>query len=393
MEKIELLAPAGDLKRLKVAFLYGADAVYIGGSEYSLRANANNFTISEIKEATSFAHNLGKKVYVTVNIIFHNENLDGIDEYLSSLNDAHVDGVIVADLFIVPIVKSKYPNMEVHISTQSSITNYESVKFLLKNGVDRVVLAREVSAYEIKEIYDKTKASLEVFLHGAMCTNYSGRCVLSNYFTNRDANRGGCAQVCRFNFDLDHKRDTEFALATKDLNLAEYIPDLIKLNVRSLKIEGRMRSSYYIATVISCYRILIDAYYNNNFTQELLDKNLKILSRVANRESTAQYFKGEVSTFDQYYIGRCEVSNQDFLGVVLAYDKDNHIVTLEQRNYFKVGDKISFFGPNGFNFDYEINEIYDNDMNLVDCARHPREIIKLKINKELPIGSFMRVGF
>lgn len=393
MEKIQLLSPAGDLNRLKIAYLYGADACYIGGKEYSLRANANNFSIEEIKEACSFAHSLNKKLYVTVNIIFHNENLNGIEKYLKVLNDSKVDGVIIADLFLMPIIKTNFPNLKIIISTQESITNYETVKFLLKQGADSVVMAREVTGDEIEEIYNKTHADLEVFLHGAMCTSYSGRCVLSNYFTNRDSNRGGCAQVCRFNFDLDKERQTEFSIATKDLNLAEYIPRLIEIGVKTLKVEGRMRSLYYVATVISSYRRLIDAYYNNSFTEELLEKEQKILQRVANRESSSQYFNKQADVTDQYYIGRNEVSNQDFLGLVLSYDDKTKMATIEQRNYFKVKDQINIFGPNNINFDMQINNIYDEDMNEIECACHPQQIIKIKVKEKVEPNSILRVKF
>ena len=224
-----------------------------------------------------------------------------------------------------------------------------------------------------------------------MCTCFSGRCVLSNYFTNRDSNRGGCAQVCRFVFDLDQKRDNKYSIATKDLNLSYYIPDLIEMGVSSLKIEGRMRSSYYIATVISCYRKLIDAYYNNSFNEELLKKVSKILFRASNRESSSQYFKGFADQNDQYYGDRMEVSNQDFLGIVLGYDSKNKMLIIEQRNYFKKGDSAIIFTP--FLEEYEINfsKIYNNDLEELDCARHPREIIKIPFDKALPKNSMMRV--
>src|SRR5574344_1372952 len=235
MAKIELLSPAGDLEKLKIAFLYGADACYIGGKNFSLRANANNFSIEEMKEACLIAKKLKKKIYVTVNIIFHNEDISGIEKYLKELENVGVDAVIVSDLFLIDIIKKKAPKLKIFLSTQASTCNTEAVKFYKSLGVERVVLAREVTKDEIKKIYGETKMDLEVFLHGAMCTNYSGRCVLSNYFTNRDANRGGCAQVCRFNLDLDRKRKNQFSIATKDLNLGKYIPDLIEIGVKSLK--------------------------------------------------------------------------------------------------------------------------------------------------------------
>ena len=226
-----------------------------------------------------------------------------------------------------------------------------------------------------------------------MCTCYSGRCVLSNYFTNRDSNRGGCAQVCRFVFDLDEKRKTNYSIATKDLNLSKHIPELIEMGVKSLKIEGRMRSSYYVATVISCYRKLIDAYYNNSFSDSLLEKTSKILNRVANRESTSQYFKGYVNENDQYYAEREEASNQDFLALVTGYDQKNKILILEQRNYFKPGDKVTIFTPDGEECDLVVEEIYDEEMNKLTCARHPKQKIKIKSEKQFPINSMMRVNF
>ena len=391
MKRIELLSPAGDLERLKIAFLYGADACYIGGRDYSLRANAKNFSIEEIEEACKFAHSLNKKVYVTVNIVFHNEDLEGLTDYLKKLEEAGVDAIIVSDPLVIDVLKENNINLEVHLSTQNSTTNSESVKYWMSKGVKRVVLAREVSRDEIKEIIDNTGCDVEVFLHGAMCTCYSGRCVLSNYFTNRDSNRGGCAQVCRFVFDLDKMRDTKYSIATKDLNLSEYIPDLIDMGVKSIKIEGRMRSSYYIATVISCYRKLIDAYYNNSFNEELLKEMQKRLFRVANRESTSQYFKGNTSSDDQYYIGREEVSNQDFLGLITGYN-DGYVV-LEERNYFKKGDNVVIFTPNGDEYEFCLDHIYDEDLNEIEAANHPKQVIKIKCDTVFPENSMMRVKF
>lgn len=390
---IELLAPAGDLEKLKIAFLYGADACYIGGKEYSLRANAKNFSIEEIREACRIAHSLNKKVYVTVNMVFHNEDLEGLCDYLKELEDSKVDAIIVSDPLVIDIINENNIRLEVHLSTQASTTNSESVKYWMNKGVKRVVLAREVPACEIKEIIDDTGCDIEVFLHGAMCTCFSGRCVLSNYFTNRDSNRGGCAQVCRFVFDLDKKRDIDYSIATKDLNLSSYIPDLIEMGVASIKIEGRMRSSYYIATIIKCYRKLIDAYYNNSYSKKLVEKVQKELYRVANRESTSQYFKGDVDTNDQYYIGREEVSNQDFIGLVMGYDNGNKAIVLEERNYFKKGDSVVIFTPTGDEYELKLSHIYDEDMNEIEAANHPKQIVKIKFDKMLPENSMMRVRF
>lgn len=391
MEKIELLSPAGDLEKLRIAYLYGADACYIGGKDYSLRANANNFSTNEIKEAVSFAHNLGKKIYVTLNIIFHNEDLEGITKYLKELSKANVDAVIISDVFLIDIIKKETPNLKIFLSTQDSVTNKESVKYFMNKGVSRVVLARELTKDEIKEIYDETKCELEIFLHGAMCTSYSGRCVLSNYFTNRDSNRGGCCQVCRFCFNLDKDKEPKFQIATKDLNLSKFIKDLIEINVTSLKVEGRMRGTYYLATVNSCYRNLIDAYYSNNQDEKLIERNINLLNRVSNRESSSQYFKGYVDNNDQYYNGRLENSNQDFLAQVIDYDKNTKEAIIEQRNYFKKGDIVNLFGPGNIDIDFKIEYIKDKDNNLVDIANHPKEVLKIKVPQEVTKDFMIRV--
>lgn len=391
MEKIELMAPAGDIEKLKIALLYGADIVYIGGKKYSLRANASNFTIEDIKSSCVFAHELGKKVYVTVNILFHDEDLEGVKAYLKELENVGVDAVIICDAFLIPIIKKETPKLKIVMSTQMSTSNTLSVKHFMEEKVDSIVLAREVTKKEIKEIYDETHADLEVFLHGAMCTCYSGRCVLSNYVTNRDSNRGGCAQVCRFCFDLDKKRKKNFSIATKDLNLADHIKDLIEIGVKHLKVEGRMRGTYYIATVINCYRNLIDAYYNNNWTKDNLERNLKLLSRVANRESTSQYFMNEATYKDQYYLDRMEVSNQDFLGLILDYDEKTSYATIEQRNYFKKGDKVNIFGPEKCDFDFVITDILNENNESIEIARHPKEILKIKVPRSVCKDSMMRI--
>ena len=390
-KKIELLSPAGDLERLKIALLYGADAVYIGGQNYSLRANATNFSIDEIKEACSFAHKLGKKVYQTVNIVFHNEDIDGVYDYLKEAVNAGIDAFIVSDPFIISYIKKNFPNVEVHVSTQNSTTNFETVKFFQKEGGDRVVPARELSKEEIKDIIDKTGCDIEVFIHGAMCTFFSGRCTLSNYVTNRDSNRGGCSQVCRFTFDIDSGDTHKFTMATKDLNMAEYIKDMIEIGVASLKVEGRMRSHYYLATVMSSYRKIIDACYNNTLTSELLEREKFILSRVANRETSTHYFTHMADDTDQYYTGRQELSNQDYLAYVLDYDNDNHIVTISERNYFEPGTEVEIFMPSGRVISFTVDKIYDNDMNELEKACHPEEILKLKVDEFIEKDSMMRL--
>ena len=386
MKRIELLSPAGDMERLKVTLLYGADAVYIGGREYSLRANATNFSIEQIKEACSFAHSIGKKVYLTLNIVFHNEDIEGVDSYIKQVVDAGIDAFIVSDPFIISHIKEKY-NVEVHLSTQACTTNTCSVLFFKEQGVDRVVLARELSKEEIKEIIDKTKVDIEVFIHGAMCTFYSGRCVLSNYLTNRDSNRGGCSQVCRFAFDIDNE-DKKFTMATKDLNMSNYISDLIDIGVTSLKVEGRMRSLYYLATVIGTYRKLIDAHYEGCLTKEFLESQVKILNRVANRETSTHYFLKEADFTDQYYTGRQELSNQDYLGLITSYDRENKILTLVERNYFEKDWEVELFTPKGEVIPFKIDEVYDEDLNPIGIARHPEQIIKLKLDTDISIEKY-----
>ena len=385
MKKIELLSPAGDLERLKVTLLYGADAVYIGGEKYSMRANATNFSIEEIREACSFAHKLSKKVYLTLNIVFHNEDIEGVEEYIKEVVDAGIDAFIVSDPFIISYIKNNF-DVEVHLSTQGSTTNLESVKYFKNEEVDRVVLARELSIREIKDIVD-VGTDIEVFIHGAMCTFYSGRCVLSNYVTNRDSNRGGCAQVCRFAFD-NKASSNKFTMATKDLNTARLIGDLIDIGVRSLKVEGRMRSLYYLATVIGTYRKIIDSIYDGSMTEELMVKYEGVLASVANRQTSSHYLTKIADETDQYYTGRQELSNQEFLGIVLNYDKKTSILTLTQRNYFEVGDKVLLFTPSGKEFSFVVENIYDEDMNYIGVARHPEQIIKIKIDLDFDFEEY-----
>ena len=389
MTKVELLSPAGDLERLKVTLLYGADAVYIGGEKYSLRANATNFTLEEIKEGCDFAHKLNKKVYLTSNIVFHNEDMADVEKYLKEVVDCGIDAFIVSDPFIISYIKSNFPKTEVHLSTQNSTSNYKAVEYFKQEGVDRVVLAREVGKKDIKEIIEKTHVDIEVFIHGAMCTCFSGRCALSNYVTNRDANRGGCAQVCRFAFETTEEKD--FTMATKDLNMAEYVTDLIDIGVKSLKVEGRMRSLYYLATVIGTYREIIDRYYNKTLTKEIMKKLEYRLSRVANREVSTHFFLKEADYNDQYYSGRQELSNQDYLGLITGYDKENDCLILVERYYFKPNDKIEIFTPTGEVFPYTVDKIYDEEMNELEVARHPEQVLKLKFDHELPKYSMIRL--
>ena len=391
MKVLELLAPSGDLERLKIAILYGADAVYIGGQNYSLRANALNFSLEDIEKAVEYAHSLGKKVYVTVNIVFHDKDLIGVEDYLKKLDAIGVDAIIVSDVVIMDLWKKLNLKLELHISTQASSLNHEVVKFYKELGASRVVLAREATKEDIKRIKKETGIELECFIHGAMCTSISGRCVLSNYATNRDSNRGGCAQVCRFVFDADNS-DKIFSMTPKDLNMISNIEEMIKIGVNSFKVEGRMRSIYYIATVINVYRHLIDKIVNNSLDDAYTKYSLSILNRCANRDSTDQFFNFLPGVNEQYFLSeRDEISNKDFLGIVENYDDKKSMVTLEQRNYFKPGDIVEFFGPNLEPTTFTIpDKITNKDDEVIEVANHPKMIVKFNVPIKLSKYDMMR---
>ncbi len=392
--QIELLAPAGDLKKLKIALQYGANAIYLGGTEYGLRANNTNFTLDEIKTACLLAHKQKAKIYVVINIIFHNEDLKNIEKYVSDLEKAKVDAVIISDPFLIDLIKETTPKLDIFLSTQQSTLNYQAARFWEKQGVKRIILGREASRKDIKQIISKTSLEIETFIHGAMCSAYSGRCVLSNYLTNRDSNRGGCSQICRWNFLLfnennDLSKKVDFSIAPKDLSLINYIPELIKLGVKSFKIEGRMRSEYYLATIIHVYKQAIEKAIKSN---RKIDKfNLKVLEKCANREVLEQFYKTKPNKNTQYYLGREEKSNQDFLGIVLDYDKKKKEVVLEQRNFFKIGDEVEFFGPNLKCYKLTINYIINEKRENIDAARHPQEIVRIYCPIKLEKNDMMRI--
>lgn len=393
--KPELLAPAGDLARLKIALIYGADAVYIGGEMFGLRANATNFTLDEIKEGVEFAHNLNKKVYVTVNIVLHNKEAELLLEYLKELDEIGVDAIIVSDPTVIKTALT-HTNLEVHLSTQQSTLNTEAVDFWKKQGVTRIVMARETSYNDLCKIKNSVDIELETFIHGAMCASISGRCVLSNFLTARDANRGGCSQICRWEFDLldEHLKkindSNDFTFCTKDLTMLQHIPELIDLKISSFKIEGRMRSIYYIATVVGIYRRVIDEYWNNNEKFKYNTQYENVLNRCANRETIPQFFKTSCNPNYQYYIGREEPSNQDFLGYVIDYDKETKVATIEQRNYFSKGDAIEIFGYDIEPIELTIGEIIDEEGNSIDVVRHPLQVVKIKVEKELKKDYLLR---
>lgn len=395
--KPELLAPAGDLERLKWAFLYGADAVYFGGPSFGLRANATNFTMEDIQKGVTFAHDRNRKVYVTVNIALHDKEVKELVSYLKQLDEMKVDAIIVSDPAVI-MLASKHTNLEIHLSTQQSTLNYEAISFWKKHGVTRIVLGRETTKEEIEEIRKKVDIELECFIHGAMCASYSGRCVLSNFLTARDSNRGGCSQICRWDFDLVNEKkeilkgDKPFTFCTKDLSMLEVLPEMIDLGITSFKIEGRMRSIYYIATIVNIYRKVIDEIWNQKENYVYNKTYEKILARAGNRDSVVQFFKGNDSSYWQYYNGRVEVSNQDFLGVVLDYDKEKHLIKIEQRNFFKVGDCIEIFGPEIETKKLTIQEIFDENMNKIEIVRHPKQIVYLPFQEEVFKNNLIRIA-
>ena len=392
--KYELLAPAGDLEKLKVAIMYGADAVFIGGLKFSLRSRASNFTLSDIKEGCEFAHKHNAKIHVTCNIVMHNLDVDDVIEYLKALEDCGVDCIIASSLYILRMVK-KYTKMEAHVSTQASTTNQEAVNLFDSIGMDRCVLSRELSLDEIDEIRKNTKIDLEAFIHGGMCVSYSGRCMLSNNMTNRDANRGGCAHSCRWCYDLieDGKvlnpEGDYFAMSSKDLCAIRAIPRLMDIGVNSFKIEGRMKSINYIATVVNTYRKLIDEYQKTHKIEsfELYENMIK---KGENRLASTGFLFG-LTVNEMLYDLNKSVPTKEFIGIVKDYDEKTQMATVEQRNYFKPNSKIEIFTPTE-TFYINIDQIYDEEDNLLDVARHPLQIIKFKCEKKLKPYDLLRLG-
>ncbi len=404
MNRPELLAPAGDLEKLKIAIIYGADAVFLGGEAFGLRASSKNFTIEQIKEGIEFAHARGKRVYVTLNIIPHNEDLDGLPEYVKLLDEIGVDAVIISDPGVILIVKESAPNMEIHISTQTNTTNYLSANFWYKMGVKRIVLARELSMNEIREIIEKIPPELEIetFIHGAMCISYSGRCLLSNYMTHRDANRGECAQSCRWKYNLvEEKRPGEyypiyeddqgtFIMNSKDLSMIEHIPELINSGIKSFKIEGRMKSPYYVATVVRAYRMVMDEYFRDPENYMFNKKWLEEVKKASHRDHSTGFYYGKPTENEQLYTSSSYIRTYDFLGLVLDYDKDTGIATIEQRNRIFTGDKVEVFGPNMEHFDQVIEKMWNKENNEIDVAPHAQQIIKIKMDKPVEEWDIIR---
>ena len=403
MQKMELLAPAGNMDKLKMAFLYGADAVYLGGKSFGLRAFSDNFSEEELKEAVDYAHNLGKKVHVTVNIFPHNSDLKRLPDYLKYLEEIHADAVLIADPGIFYLARQVAPNLPVHVSTQANTTNWAAVKFWYEQGASRVVMAREVSTRDIKEIHEKVPVDLEGFVHGAMCISYSGRCLLSNYFTqNRDSNRGQCVQCCRFKYNIveekrlgqyfpvvEDERGT-YIFNSKDLCLLPYLPDLYDAGLSSLKIEGRMKSIHYVATVVKVYRQALDAYEADptHFTvkQEWIDE----LEKISHRPYTRGFSVHRPTEADQVYSYSSNTQTHEFIGLVKSYDAVKKIAYVEQRNHFKVGQTVEFLQPKGYLVTYTIPQIFGEDGAPVDAARHPQELVGLPMDTPLEPYSMMR---
>ncbi len=397
VKKPELLAPAGNLEKLKVAIKYGADAVFVGGKEFSLRSSASNFSLEDIKEAVTFAKKYNAAIHVTCNIILHQDNLDGIEQYLKTLDEIGVQAIIVADPYIMSIAKKLNLNLEVHVSTQLSTLNSKAIKFYQNLGMDRVVLGREVCYQDLKTILDKTDIDIEYFIHGAMCIHYSGRCMLSNYFSRRDANRGGCSQSCRWYYDLFIKDKQvndngviPFSMSSKDMALINHIPELIELGVNSFKIEGRMKSLHYIATVVSTYRKLIDDYCKDPDNFVMSDKYYQELLKAANRALCTGFFDNQADNNKQIYNQRDEHPTQEFCARVIGYDELNQMAIIEQRNYFKLGDQIEFFSPSHENVIVPVEKIINEENEEVSVANHPMEILKLPVCYKLKVDDMGR---
>ncbi|MDH8677090.1 U32 family peptidase [Fusibacter bizertensis] len=400
MKRVELLAPAGDLEKLKYAIIYGADAVYIGGQVFGLRAAAKNFSFEDMKEGITFAHERGKKVFLVLNIIPHNEDIHYLEKYIEEIKDLGLDAVILSDPGTFMFVKQYAPDLEVHLSTQANNTNFMSANFWHNQGVKRVILARELSFDEISEIRAKTPPALELesFIHGAMCISYSGRCLMSNYMAGRDANRGACAQPCRWEYNLVEKtrpgeyfpveetEDGTFFFNSKDLCMIEQIPDLIRSGLDSLKIEGRMKTIYYVASIVRAYRKAIDEFYKDPEGYVYDPKWYEELQKVSHREFTNGFYNQKPTNEDQLYTTSSYIRTYDFIGVVQSYDIKTGIATIEQRNHFRKGDKIEIIGPDYYYSEHVIEDMYDANDNLIEVAPHAKMTVKLPLGQ--PVKPF-----
>jgi len=398
MNKIELLAPAGSLEKLKTAILFGADAVYCGGLNFGLRAGADNFSVEELKEGIEFAHQRDKKVYMTLNMIPHNKELAQLPEYIEEIRELNLDALIISDPGVFAFVKKEMPEMEIHISTQANNVNWASALFWAEQGAERIILARELDRDEIKEIAAKTegKVELEYFVHGAMCISYSGRCLLSNYFVGRDANKGDCAQSCRWKYHLvEEKRPGEyypieendqgtFIMNSRDLNLAEEIPELIEMGLSSLKIEGRMKSIHYAATVVNTYRQLIDQYYRDPENFKADPELLAELRKISHRDYTKGFYYGKPGAEGQRYESSSYLRSYDFMGVVREYDNSKREAVVEVRNKIFKGDELEFIVPGQKTFTVNASYLLNEEGAEIDSAPHPKQLIRIPLKIEVP---------
>ncbi|SHJ69081.1 putative protease [Anaerobranca californiensis DSM 14826] len=395
MKKPELLAPAGDLEKLKVAIAYGADAVYLAGKNYGLRAKATNFNEAELLEGLYYAHSHGAKVYVTLNILAHNEDLENLPEYVRWLGAVGVDAVIVSDPGVVSIVKEEAPDLDIHLSTQASVTNYRAAQFWQDQGVSRIVLARELSLKEIKEIKEKVDVQIETFVHGAMCMAYSGRCLISNFLTGRDANRGDCAQPCRWKYYLvEEKRPNEFypieedyrgsyILSSKDLRTIEFLHELVEAGIDSFKIEGRMKSVNYVATVVNTYRQVLDEIFHKGKDYQFDPKWLEELAKSSHRHFTSGFYKEKAGGDAQTYESSHYIRDVDFVALVLEVFEDGRTAIIEQRNNFNLEQSFDILMPGGVIKEGKILKMWDMDGNEIDKAPHPQQRIKAVFDTDI----------
>ena len=399
-KKPELLAPAGTMEKLQMALAYGADAAYLGGAQFGLRAFGGNFTNEEIRAAVNLAHGVGKKIYVTVNVFPHNDDLVSLPDYLRFLADVEVDAVLVADLGVFMLAREIASQLPVHISTQANNVNWRTVRAWQELGAERVVLARELSREEIREIRRHTDVELELFVHGAMCISYSGRCLLSSYFTGRDANRGGCAQSCRWKYALvEESRPGEcypieedargtYIMNSKDLCLLPYLDEVVDSGIDSLKIEGRMKSVHYVASVVKAYRMALDACTDTSY--KVREEWLTELEKVSHRSYTTGFFFGKTTEADQIYGSSSYEQTSDFVGLVRAYDEKTKIAAVEQRNNMKLGQEIEIFQPVGASFRQKLAEMWDTEGQEIAAAPHPQQIIRMRMAQPVEVNSILR---
>ena len=402
-KKVELLAPAGDMERLEAAVKFGADAVFMAGDSFGLRANAKNFNREAMKEAVNYAHENGVNVHITMNIVPHDEDMVGIEDYLKFLDEIGVDALIISDPGIFSIAK-ELTDIDLHVSTQASVTNSATVNFWYNMGAKRVILARELSLEEIIEIRNNTPKDLEieVFVHGAMCISYSGRCLLSNYMTGRDANRGDCAQACRWKYSIQEENRPDeyypieedgsgtYIMNSKDLCLIDELDKLIEAGIDSFKIEGRMKTAFYVATVIRSYRQAIDAYYEGNYNEETVQKYFNELQKASHRHYTKGFFHKKPDGEDQIYENSSYIRKYDFIGTVLDYNPETKEAVIEQRNRFFPGEEIEIFGNSKDFYEYRIPSIRNAKGEELEVANKPKEKIYMTIDLPLEEGDMLR---